>query len=56
VRTHYGDGKRPLRRCHARDLMEQVMYFCSYNEVPTEINTTNLDRAVKNYFTALATE
>jgi predicted ATPase with chaperone activity len=56
VQKHYGNGKRPLRRCHARDLMEQVVYFCSYNEQPTLINEPNLDRAVKNYFTALATE
>ncbi|MGE3243268.1 MAG: AAA family ATPase [Pirellulales bacterium] len=56
VSTHYGNGKRPLRRCHARDLMEQVVYFCSYNEQPTVINEPNLDRAVKNYFTSLATE
>lgn len=56
IRTHYGNGKRPLRRCHARDLIEQVVYFCSYNEQATVINEPNLDRAVKNYFTALQTE
>lgn len=56
LRTHYGNGKRPLRRCHARDLLEQVVYFCSYNEQATVINEPNLDRAVKNYFTALAVE
>jgi predicted ATPase with chaperone activity len=56
IQKHYAGGKRPLRRCHARDLMEQVVYFCSYNEQPTVINEPNLDRAVKNYFTALATE
>lgn len=56
LRTHYGNGKRPLRRCHARDLIEQVVYFCSYNEQATVINEPNLDRAVKNYFTALAVE
>ena len=37
IRTHYHGGKRPLRRCHARDLLEQVIYFCNYNELPLEI-------------------
>jgi SpoVK/Ycf46/Vps4 family AAA+-type ATPase len=53
IRTHYHGGSRPLRRCHARDLLEQIMYHCSYNEVPLEVTEQYLDRAVRNYFTAL---
>ncbi len=53
VQTHFANGKRPLRRCHARDLLEQVIYYCAYNEEPPEINEPHLDRAVRNYFTAL---
>ncbi len=53
VQTHYQGGGRPLRRCHARDLLEQIIYFCAYNEVPPLVNESNLDRAVRNYFTAL---
>jgi predicted ATPase with chaperone activity len=53
VQTHYQSGRRPLRRCHARDLLEQIIYFCAYNEVAPLVNESNLDRAVKNYFTAL---
>ena len=44
---------RPLRRCHARDLLEQVIYYCNYNELPLEITEEYLDHAVRNYFTAL---
>jgi predicted ATPase with chaperone activity len=53
IRTHYQACKRPMRRCQARDLLEQVMYFCNYNELPLEITEEYLDQAVRNYFTAL---
>jgi predicted ATPase with chaperone activity len=49
--THY--HSRPLRRCHARDLLEQVIYYCNYNELPLEVTEEYLDHAVGNYFTAL---
>jgi predicted ATPase with chaperone activity len=52
IHTHY-QGRRPLRRCHARDLLEQVIYYCNYNELALEITPAYLDHAVKNYFTAL---
>ncbi len=53
IKTHYETSGRPLRRCHARDLLEQVVYLCSYNELPLEIKEEYLDHAVRNYFTAL---
>jgi predicted ATPase with chaperone activity len=53
ISTHYHANSRPLRRCHARDLLEQVIYYCNYNELPLEITEEYLDHAVKNYFTAL---
>lgn len=53
LERHYRGCSRPLRRCHARDLLEQVVYFCSYNELPLEITEEYLDHAVRNYFTAL---
>jgi predicted ATPase with chaperone activity len=53
IREHYQKHKRPLRRCHARDLLEQVIYYCNYNELPLEINEEYLTHAVQTYFTAL---
>jgi predicted ATPase with chaperone activity len=53
IRTHYQAGSRPLRRCQARDLLEQVIYYCNYNELPLEVKEEYLDRAVGTYFTAL---
>jgi predicted ATPase with chaperone activity len=53
INKHYRSCGRPLRRCQARDLLEQVKYYCNYNELPLEITEQYLDQAVKNYFTAL---
>jgi hypothetical protein len=53
VRTHYKAGSRPLRRCQARDLLEQVIYYCNYHELPLEVKEEYLDLAVGTYFTAL---
>jgi predicted ATPase with chaperone activity len=53
ISTHYHANSRPLRRCQARDLLEQVIYYCNYNELPLEVTEEYLDHAVKNYFTAL---
>jgi predicted ATPase with chaperone activity len=53
IRRHYTACARPLRRCHARDLLEQIQYYCEYNEYPPTINEQHLDYAVRNYFTSL---
>jgi predicted ATPase with chaperone activity len=52
IRTHYQAASRPMRRCQARDLLEQVIYYCNYNELPLEVKEEYLDLAVENYFTA----
>jgi SpoVK/Ycf46/Vps4 family AAA+-type ATPase len=53
IETHYRPCSRPMRRCQARDLIEQVVYYCNYNELPLEIVPEYLDHAVATYFTAL---
>ncbi len=53
---HYESCGRPRRRCQARDLLEQVVHFCEYNELPPVATCDTLDHAVRNYFTALAGE
>ena len=39
IHTRLKQECRPLRRCHARDLLEQVMYHCNYNDLPLQITT-----------------
>lgn len=53
IDEHYHTANRPLRRCHARDLLDQVIHYCDYNELPMEVNQHHLDHAVGVYFTAL---
>lgn len=53
LKTHYIDCRRPLRRCHPRDLLNQIRNFCVYNDVPLEIRTEYFDRVVKSYFTSV---
>jgi hypothetical protein len=54
IETHYTPFGRPLRRCHARDLLSQIKNYCIYYGRPMELRPDYLDRAVKSYFTAVA--
>lgn len=54
ISHHYDNCHRPLRRCHARDLLDQVAHFCEYNELPKVASNEILDHAVRNYFTAMS--
>jgi predicted ATPase with chaperone activity len=56
IGKHYSARSRPLRRCHARDLLEQIQHYCEYNERAPMVNEEHLDYAVRNYFTALEGE
>jgi predicted ATPase with chaperone activity len=49
---HY-NGKRPLRRCHPRDLLSQVRNYCAYNDMPMESRPEHFDRVVDSYFTVV---
>jgi predicted ATPase with chaperone activity len=53
LERHYRQPGRALRRCHPRDLLQQVRNFCSYNELPMEMRSEYFDRAVKTYFTTI---
>jgi hypothetical protein len=54
IQTHYTPYGRPLRRCHARDLLSQIKNYCIYYGRPMELRPDYLDRVVRSYFTALA--
>ena len=51
LNTHFLKAGRRLRRCHPRDLLNQIQSFCVYNELPLELRTEYFDRVVKSYFT-----
>jgi hypothetical protein len=54
IQTHYSPQRRPLRRCHARDLLAQIKNYCAYYNRPMELRPDFLDRVVKSYFTTVA--
>jgi MoxR-like ATPase len=49
-RRHYGPAKRPLRACHARDLLDQVTALCRYRGIEPTITRELLDAACASYF------
>lgn len=53
VQKHYVNANRPLRRCHPRDLLQQIRNFCVYNELPMEMLDEYFDRVVKSYFSVV---
>jgi predicted ATPase with chaperone activity len=52
--TQYAPQQRPLRRCHARDILTQLKNYCVYHGWPLELRPDYLDRVCKSYFTAVA--
>ncbi|MCE5302058.1 MAG: AAA family ATPase [Planctomycetaceae bacterium] len=53
IATHFRQPQRPLRFCHPRDLLLQVINDCKYRGVPPEMTREHFDRAVENYFAVL---
>jgi predicted ATPase with chaperone activity len=51
---HYRPRNRAMRRCHPRDLLEQIHNFCRYNDLPLEMRPEYFDQIAKSYFTVLS--
>jgi hypothetical protein len=47
---HYAPIKRPLRACHPRDLIDQVVALCRYRGLEPVLTPENLDAACAAYF------
>lgn len=54
--THYRPQNRPLRRCHARDLLQQVRNYCTYNDVAFEMRADYFDKVANGFFTEVETK
>ncbi|NCG17659.1 MAG: AAA family ATPase [Rhodobacterales bacterium] len=50
IDRHYKMAKRPMRFCHPRDLLLQVIHLCEYRGVPKSAGPPEWDRVVSNYF------
>jgi hypothetical protein len=49
----YETARRPMRMCHARDLITQVENYSTYHKVPAVLTEKNLDLAITNYFAVM---
>ncbi len=50
IQRHYLPNKRPMRFCHPRDLLRQVLDYCSIHQCAPVASADALDAAVENYF------
>ena len=53
IESHYRPHNRAMRRCHPRDILQQVRNYCVYNDRPIEAQPEYLDRVVGSYFAML---
>ena len=49
-RRHYVPHHRPLRACHPRDILEQVIALCRYRGIEPTVTNELLDAACRAYF------
>ncbi|MFO0975358.1 MAG: AAA family ATPase [Planctomycetaceae bacterium] len=55
LETFYRKAERPMRRCHARDLLLQVRNYCLYNGVPFEMLPEHFEKIAECFFTKVPT-
>jgi predicted ATPase with chaperone activity len=48
--TYYDNSQHPLTACHPRDLLEKILDYSRYFQVPPRLTQENLDRACRSYF------
>jgi hypothetical protein len=48
--TYYDGGKNPLTACQPRDLLEKILDYARYHQIPPRLTPANLDRACRSYF------
>jgi len=50
IATHYEPNQRSMDACHPRDLLEQIIDYCTFNQLTPTLSRENLDRACRIYF------
>lgn len=51
IESHYNDRGQRRRRCHPRDIMNQVQNLCKYYDLPLAMTADNFDRVAGSFFT-----
>jgi len=52
LKTWFHGGQRPMRFCHPRDLLRQVLNICRYEQRAPVVDVATLDRGARLYFAA----
>jgi len=50
VSQYYGDGQRAMNACHPRDLVEQILDYCNFNDKTPDLSKEHVDHACQVYF------
>jgi predicted ATPase with chaperone activity len=50
MREHYLKLDRPLRGCHPRDLLDEIVDIARYRRVPPKLSNVMIDKACRAYF------
>lgn len=50
---YYQNQRRPMRMCHARDLIQQVENYALYHRTQPELTMHNIQLAIANYFSVM---
>jgi hypothetical protein len=53
LREYYFSIGRPLKACHPRDLLDQLVDFATYRGKPPVMNVELIDLAARSYFAEL---
>ncbi|MGD2207388.1 MAG: ATP-binding protein, partial [Anaerolineae bacterium] len=53
LREHYIKPDKPLRGCHPRDLVDEILDIARYLDVPPTLSKEMIDKACKAYFVEL---
>jgi len=51
LEKYFRPGGRGLRRCHPRDLMQQVRNYCIYHDMPFDMLPEYFDNVARGFFT-----
>ncbi len=53
IETQYRSGRRMMRCCHPRDIVDQVMNLCAFLQTESRLSREYLDHACAVYFAAM---
>jgi hypothetical protein len=50
ISQYYAGNQRAMNACHPRDLVEQILDYCNFNDISPVLSKEHLDHACQVYF------